>query len=290
MRIFLFISTLFYSTYCFTHSNTLPIYNKIKKNSLCQLNMQDKINSRDFNKVDLDKSGYLDANELNNYYGKNEILKNGDLNKDNEIDYAEFERLSNIDKFGEENGGNLYVRNAIKFGLLNKDSILSDGKASILVGNKGFDPLNCATDIKTLKKYREAEIKHGRLAMLASVGWPLSELFHSNLSKLTQSANLLSNNNKVPSILNGGLEKINPVFFMSIIVFTTTIELVALNNNYKSDRMPGDLGFDPMGLSVGKSQAEKDEMALKEIKNGRLAMLAIGGMIHHNWVTGDALF
>ena len=285
---FLFISTLFYSTYCFTHSNTLPIHNKIKKNSLCQLNMQDKINSRDFNKVDLDKSGYLDLNELKNYYGKNEILKNGDLNKDNEIDYAEFERLSNIDKFGEENGGNLYVRNAIKFGLLNKDSILSDGKASILVGNKGFDPLNCATDIKTLKKYREAEIKHGRLAMLASVGLP-SELFHSNLSKLTQSANLLSNNNKVPSILNGGLEKINPVFFMSIIVFTTTIESVALNNNYKSDRMPGDLGFDPLKLYINKDPITKRDLELKELNNGRLAMLAITYYALSEFINNDAI-
>jgi light-harvesting complex I chlorophyll a/b binding protein 1/light-harvesting complex I chlorophyll a/b binding protein 4 len=32
------------------------------------------------------------------------------------------------------------------------------------------------------------------------------------------------------------------------------------------------------------------ELQLNEIKNGRLAMLAIGGMIHHNWVTGDPLF
>jgi light-harvesting complex I chlorophyll a/b binding protein 4 len=28
-------------------------------------------------------------------------------------------------------------------------------------------------------------------------------------------------------------------------------------------------------------------MKLKEIMNGRLAMFAIGGMIHHNWVTGE---
>ena len=286
---FLFLSTLFYNTYCFTHSNTLPIYNKIKKNSLCQLNMQDKINNKDFNKIDIDKSGYLDVNELKCYYGKNEILKYGDLNKDNEIDYAEFERLSNIDKFGKENGGNLYVRNAIKFGLLNKDSILSDGKASILVGNKGFDPLNCATDIKTLKKYREAEIKHGRLAMLASVGWPLSELFHSKLSKLTESTNLLSNNNKVPSILNGGLEKINPVFFMSIIVFTTTIESVALNNNYRSDRMPGDLGFDPLKLYINKDPITKRNLELKELNNGRLAMLAITYYALSEFINNNAI-
>ena len=77
--------------------------------------------------------------------------------------------------------------------------------------------------------------------------------------------NLLSNNNKVPSILNGGLEKINPVFFMSIIVFTTTIELVALNNNYKSDRMPGDLGFDPLKLYIDKDPITKRDLELKEL-------------------------
>ena len=35
---------------------------------------------------------------------------------------------------------------------------------------------------------------------------------------------------------------------------------------------------------------EREKLELQEIKNGRLAMLAIGGMIHHNWVTGEALF
>ena len=56
------------------------------------------------------------------------------------------------------------------------------------------------------------------------------------------------------------------------------------------ERVPGDFGFDPMGLSSGKSDEWMDDMKLKELKNGRLAMLAIGGMIHHNWVTGGPLF
>lgn len=149
------------------------------------LRMQDNMNVKSFDKIDTDKSGTLDEKEIKKYYGNTDILKIGDLNNDKIIDYPEFERIVNIAKFGVENGGNLYVRNAIKFEFLKKYSILADGEASIIIGNKGFDPLNCATDIETLKKYREAEIKHGRLAMLAAIGWPFSELFHPYLSEIT---------------------------------------------------------------------------------------------------------
>ena len=38
-------------------------------------------------------------------------------------------------------------------------------------GDVGFDPLNLATSREQLTYYREAEVKHGRLAMLAAAGW-----------------------------------------------------------------------------------------------------------------------
>jgi len=44
---------------------------------------------------------------------------------------------------------------------------VGDGK---LAGDLGFDPLQLASDSKTLAWYREAEIKHSRLAMLAALG------------------------------------------------------------------------------------------------------------------------
>mgnify|MGYP006119836133 CR=1 FL=1 len=262
--------------------------------SRISLKMQNNnINLKSFDKIDKDNSGKLDENELKIYYGKNNtILKLGDLNNDNEIDFSEFERVANIEKFGIENGGNLYVRNAIKFGFLNKNSILAEGSASIIVGNKGFDPLNCATDIATLKKYREAEIKHGRLAMLATVGWPISELFHPYLSEITQNTNILSYNNKVPSILNGGLDKINPIFFMSIIVFTSTIESISLNkdyNNYFDDRIPGDYGFDPLNFYSNKGEFTKRNLELKELNNGRLAMLAITYFAFNEFITNNPI-
>ena len=135
--------------------------------------------------------------------------------------------------------------------------------------------MNCSTDISTLKRYREAEIKHGRLAMLASVGWPLSEIYHPYLSKLVDKVDILSINGKVPSVLNGGLDKVNPVFFMAIIVFTATLESVGINKVYDEDTIPGDLGFDPLKLYVDKDPKTKRDLELKELNNGRLAMLAI---------------
>jgi hypothetical protein len=267
--------------------NLVSLNNITPKKNFC-LNMQDNVNLKSFDKIDTDKSGTLDENELKKYYGNTDLLKLGDLNNDKKIDYAEFERIVNIAKFGLENGGNLYVRNAIKFGFLKKDSILADGEASIIVGNKGFDPLNCASDIETLKMYRESEIKHGRLAMLASIGWPISELFHPYLSEITHRTNLLSSNNKVPSILNGGLEKINPVFFMAIIIFTTTIESVEL---YRSDKnyIPGDLDFDPLNFYKNKTPFTKRNLELKELNNGRLAMLAITYFAFYEYFTNNPI-
>ena len=247
--------------------------------------MTKNVNKDDFNKIDLDNSGYLDNDELVKFYGKINYMDIADLNNDKKIDYLEFDRLANIQKFGKTNGGNLFVRNAINFGLIKSDSILADGEASIMIGNKGFDPLNCATNIDTLRRYREAEIKHGRLAMLASVGWPLSEKYHPYLSNLINKENLLAVGGKAPSLLNGGLEKINPAFFMIIIILSTTIESLAISKKYDKDIIPGYLAFDPLKLYSTKDVKTKRELELKELNNGRLAMIAITYYVISEFIT-----
>ena len=164
-----------------------------------------------FNKLDKDRNGSIDIVELKEALGQQSsseisaLMARADLNQDGVIDYAEYERLMNMEKYNDEQGGNLYVRNAIKFGLLRPDSILSD---NVLVGNKGFDPLNCATSEPVLRSYREAELKHGRLAMLAAAGWPVSELVQPWLSAAFKAPDLLASGEKAPSILNGGLDKV----------------------------------------------------------------------------------
>jgi hypothetical protein len=240
-----------------------------------------KLTPEIFKQLDVDGGGSIDVGELKAIFGNNSakdidtLMKRADLDGNGELDYAEYERVMNMQKFGDAQGGNLYVRNAINLGLLKSDSILADGEASILVGNKGFDPLNCATNMETLKQYREAELKHGRLAMLAAAGWPVSELVQPWLSKALGAPDLLVGDEKAPSLVNGGLDKINPLFFMGIIIFSATVESVALKQARADDYIPGDLGFDPLGLYTGKAPEVQRSLELKELNNGRLAMLAI---------------
>ena len=46
-----------------------------------------------------------------------------------------------------------------------------------------------------------------------------------------------------------------------------------------SGRAPGDFSFDPLNLSAKSDQKQKDIMALKELENGRLAMVAFSGIV-----------
>ena len=49
----------------------------------------------------------------------------------------------------------------------------------------------------------------------------------------------------------------------------------------------GDLGYDPLGLFKKKTDAQKDEMRLKELKNGRLAMIAMAAYTSEHWIPGS---
>ena len=57
----------------------------------------------------------------------------------------------------------------------------------------------------------------------------------------------------------------------------------------RSDFEPGDFGFDPLGLRP-ESPEEVKEMQTKELNNGRLAMIAISGMVVQELATGNKLF
>merc|ERR1719359_1877890 len=101
-------------------------------------------------------------------------------------------------------------------GLFSPSEVGSTG----LPGDVGFDPLglanfdlllDSATDKQrsaalVMRDYRDAELKHGRLAMLAAVAWPMQEKINPYLAAKFRMPNLVAETGGLsPSVLNGGL-------------------------------------------------------------------------------------
>jgi len=145
-----------------------------------------------------------------------------------------------------------------------------------LAGDAGFDPLGFAKDQDALFQYREAEIKHARLAMLAAAGWPISELFDRKIATALDLQPLVDANDRAPSVLNGGLEKVPFLYWSVVLASAALIDLKQFQKFQERDPsyIPGDLGWDPLGL-YPKDQDGQRRMQTAEIKNGRLAMVAI---------------
>lgn len=147
-----------------------------------------------------------------------------------------------------------------------------------LAGDVGFDPLGFATNPELLIEYREAEIKHARLAMLAAAGWPVSELYDKKIAAYLGMEPVLDAADRVPSVLNGGMDKISPVWWGFCVGLTAAIDLYGVRRA-RSARpdpgyFPGNLGFDPLGFYPSDKEGQKN-MQLAEIKHGRTAMMAV---------------
>lgn len=176
-----------------------------------------------------------------------------------------------------------------------------------MAGDKGFDPLGVSNSKGKLFRMREIELKHCRIAMLAAVGWPFSELFHQPLRELVDQVNLpqmgltladiaaldsqMGQGGRAPSILNGALlQGPNAAFLGIFAVAFAAFEYFAFTKRYNSPnkKEPGDFGFDPLNLYEywGQSPAAKFAMREKEISNGRMAMVAIVSFVVFEAVFG----
>lgn len=157
-----------------------------------------------------------------------------------------------------------------------------------LAGDVGFDPLNFSKNRDLLMEYREAEIKHSRLAMLAAVGWPVSELYDVKIAEMMNKEPILDAADRVPSLFNGGMEKVNPVWWGFCLGLTAAIDLYGVSRaRTVKGYIPGDLNFDPLSLYPSEDDQEgRMKMQLAEIKHGRLAMIAVTGFSVQEFVTG----
>eukprot|EP00629_Pelagomonadales_sp_RCC1024_P009686 CAMPEP_0119262096 /NCGR_PEP_ID=MMETSP1329-20130426/1922_1 /TAXON_ID=114041 /ORGANISM="Genus nov. species nov., Strain RCC1024" /LENGTH=204 /DNA_ID=CAMNT_0007261705 /DNA_START=69 /DNA_END=683 /DNA_ORIENTATION=+ len=155
-----------------------------------------------------------------------------------------------------------------------------------------FDPLGLSEGVSAseLKRYREAELTHGRVAMLASVGFLVGE---SGATPLFE--------HKIDGIAINQFWQVPTGFWPVILLFIAVPETFrALRGwmeptkpeNYfqlRPEYVPGDLDFDPLGLKP-EDPEELKAMQTKELQHGRLAMLAAAGMIVQELQTGATLF
>mmetsp|Transcript_177 Transcript_177/g.231 ORF Transcript_177/g.231 Transcript_177/m.231 type:complete len:241 (-) Transcript_177:223-945(-) len=160
----------------------------------------------------------------------------------------------------------------------------------VMAGDVGFDPLGLAKDEATLTTFREAEIKHGRLAMLAAAGWPLSELLDRKIAGLLSLVPAVDSSDRAPSMWNS-FGDINSNYWFGVIAFAAAVDAYGTFRSFQNDPnyFPGNLGFDPLSLYPEDQEGQK-KMQLAEIKHGRTAMVVFVIYAMEEFLTTGNLF
>uniref|UniRef100_A0A7S0I2K0 Uncharacterized protein n=1 Tax=Phaeocystis antarctica TaxID=33657 RepID=A0A7S0I2K0_9EUKA len=155
------------------------------------------------------------------------------------------------------------------YGLPGGDNILGE-----------FDPAGFMAGKSKLEVYRlrEAELAHGRVSMLAAVGFLVQEKFHP-----------LFSGDGGPAI--DQFAKLPVIMWPLITIFIGGCESLRISKGWSNPNepehvfqklldnyVPGDIGFDPLGLKP-TDPAEFRIMQTKELQNGRLGMLAAAGFL-----------
>jgi hypothetical protein len=167
-----------------------------------------------------------------------------------------------------------------------------------MVGDVGFDPMYLSSipkdfsgfiqppqweskGIPTLYWMREAELKHGRVCMMAWFGWVAADggfgfplRFPGEIYSVASVPTSYEAHDVFVSQGSMGFM----LFAAALIEFCTGAVLVEVAKG-ESDREAGDYKLDPLNFLKGKSEEEVNRMKLRELKNGRLAMLAFAGVV-----------
>merc|ERR1711871_457299 len=135
-----------------------------------------------------------------------------------------------------------------------------------------------------VKRLREAEVMHGRVAMMAFVGYIMGEA----VTPLTGKSFIMPT--PVTGPANSHLAQIIAEQPLAFIVFVLAIGFAEIRRaqigwvspdealfTLRDDYYPGDIGFDPLGLKPTTPEEFVVEQN-RELSNGRLAMIAVDGL------------
>ena len=150
-----------------------------------------------------------------------------------------------------------------------------------------FDPAGFLEGKSELEvnRYREAELTHGRVGMLASLGFLVQEKFHPLFSG--DGGPAIDQIPGLPvwlwAIMGGGIAaaesyRINQAFR------ELDGDKLKAESALRPGYVPGQIGFDPLGLAP-EDPAEFREMQEKELAHARLGMIAAAGFLAQEAVT-----
>jgi len=144
-------------------------------------------------------------------------------------------------------------------------------------GEYKWDPLEFSTNYpEHLPWYREAELKHGRVAMLAMLGLVVPDWFRIPLPEFADPGlDVINSHNKLIYGLGTG-----PMWWLLVfcaIPESLRLREIGLDASKLTLETAGDLNFGKGFLP--KTEEGRTLMKIKELKNGRLAMLAFSGCI-----------
>ena len=121
-----------------------------------------------------------------------------------------------------------------------------------------------------LRDYREAEIRHGRLAMLAAILWPLQEI----IDRL-----FIPQSFGHTTMVYGGVTLPFVSLFMTLTMLLLgylDIYAESIKANESGDAfLPGECFWDPLSMLDGAPDSMKRKMQERELNNGRMAMIAV---------------
>jgi|UniRef100_A0A7S1Z6B0 hypothetical protein len=175
---------------------------------------------------------------------------------------------------GRANNVALAAEKSASLPFMNRPALL-DGS---MAGDVGFDPLGLSNiDDVGIDLYwlREAEIKHGRVAMMAVVGFLQVELFGPAPGCEMATA-------KCQTDAFWQIWGAHPQYIAFALILITIIEMISgiatTSGRESGIREPGDFGLDPLGFANGDAAAF-ERLKAQEVANGRLAMWAAAGLI-----------
>merc|ERR1719436_207825 len=146
-----------------------------------------------------------------------------------------------------------------------------------------WDPAGFAADgnVENFARRRQTELKHGRVSMLATMGYITPELTGKFPGYLSPSAGL-----KFSDIPNGlaAISKVPAGGWLQILAYCAFCEI----SKDQSPGSPAAAGDFEWKLLTAADEAGKTNKLNAELANGRLAMMAIIGMFFQDGLTGSA--